>query len=775
MSFFKHSLIQRTHFTVQSTLLGVSSSIATLALATLLTTTTVEPTYAHGVVTILHKFHDVSVANDGMNSVGKPIQKADGIYGVTRGGGSAGYGTAYKISNSGVYTILHNFQDGSTPNEIGVPCVGLTLGSDGNFYGITSTFADGVPLRVGPAGAIFRMTSDGVVTILHQFDAVFNGSATYDEDRPSGSLREVSPGVFYGLTSAHNEPSAVHQNAIVYSITSAGVYTVIHTFNDPFNPAGELLLASDGNLYGTATSTAFGDYGTVFQITPNGSVNTVHSFTRDSNAITTPQDALMEGADGYLYGAGIGGGIAFHGGIFKMTKTGVTTTVHSFGLDEGVSDDGLVRIGPMVQDSSGAIYGTFPGGTFGYGLLFEIDPSGVLGIKRNFNRFNPENAYPIDGVTLSANGVLIGATRGDSYYNYGTVYKIALFPDPTLTQISNPVVQAGHYPFSLTVTGTNFMTGATVYLNGTPLSTTLSSSTQLIAAVPAADVAASGTANITVGYPQEGQTSALPLTITPATTLVSLSPNTAQAGSNDFTFAVNGTNFIPSSQVVFNGAYITTHYVTPTQLTATVPRGYITAPAAMNVTVINPGVQPTAPLPFTVTGPAVPARCAPSTVQAGHASFNLSIVGTGFTSSTKAYWNGTLLTTYFISSGQIVATVPAAFVTAPTTATITVTPTTPATTPISFPVTAAPVFTGMTPSTTNAGHADFTLTAIGTGFVVGAEITWNGTPLTTTYVSPTNLTATIPAALVTSAGTATAKVINPGVAPTGPRTFTITP
>ncbi|MCW3060864.1 MAG: cell surface receptor domain protein, partial [Capsulimonas sp.] len=99
----------------------------------------------------------------------------------------------------------------------------------------------------------------------------------------------------------------------------------------------------------------------------------------------------------------------------------------------------------------------------------------------------------------------------------------------------------------------------------------------------------------------------------------------------------------------------------------------------------------------------------------------------------------------------------------------------PATTPISFPVTAAPVFTGMIPSTTTAGHADFTLTAIGTSFVVGAQITWNGTPLTTTYVSPTNLTATIPAALVTSAGTATLKVINPGVAPTGPRTFTITP
>jgi uncharacterized repeat protein (TIGR03803 family) len=828
-------------------------------LVSLLTMAPAQIAHGHDAVTTLHIFNLIFNPNDG-GSPNSLNLGAGGIFGVAETHGSGDSGTAFKITSSGVFSILHSFSDGTTLND-GIYPRGLVLGSDANYYGFT--VGDGSHL-----GAIFRMTPAGAVTILHRFG---DGTVPLDGRYPTGQLLETSPGVFYGTTGF----GGGNDSGTIFRITSGGSYSLLHSFNDGsvpndgIDPMG-ITKASDGNFYGVTFTGGLtspnGQCGVVFRFTPAGAYSIVRRFHDGSvvNDGSFPNSGLLEGADGNFYGTTVGGGAGNHGSIFKMTKTGVTTILHSF-VD--ISDPGDTQpTGPLLLSQTGMIYGTSYGGPGGAGVIYQISPSGAYSYKHVFQQAPvTDTRGPIGGVIEGSDGSLYGAgVTSDGFYPHDTVYKVAFLADPTVAQISPSSVPAGHAPFTLTVTGTNFFDGATIYWNGTALTTTLISSTQLsaqiptssvavagtasvtvgyryeaqtpaqtltithpaaptltaispnvvqvghygftltatgtnfdtsvaiywngtalpttvvsgtqiTAAIPASAVATPGTVNITVGYPLEPQSAALPLTITPASTLASLSPNTVQAGSNDFTFAVNGTNFTPSSQVVFSGAYITTHYVTPTQLTATVPRGYLATPGTINVSVNSAGVSPTAPLPFTVTGPAVPARCAPSTVQAGHASFNLSIVGTGFTSSTKAFWNGTLLTTYFISTGQIVATVPAAFVAAPTTATITVTPTTPATTPISFPVTAAPTFTGMTPSTTTAGHADFTLTTIGTGFVVGAQITWNGTPLTTTYVSPTNLTATIPAALVTSAGTATLKVINPGVAPTGPRTFTITP
>jgi uncharacterized repeat protein (TIGR03803 family) len=724
--------------------------------------------HAHAVVTILHTFG--SIPNDALRPDAQLTQGPDGIYGVTIASDMNGAtrSTAFKYSTSGVYSVLHTFSDGTNTIVGGLPITPLTLGSDGNLYGVTTE-------------RIYRMTPTGTVTTVYTFNVATNGYY------PSSGLIEDTPGIFFGTRSEGNGAD----NGTIYKITTAGVYSVVHNFlnselDDGSHPIGRLIRASDGNYYGT-TSNAYHTPGLIYKFTPTGVYSVLQKFPDTGSLGAVPISGVVEGPDGSLYGTTRSGGftatnhvLSDYGGIFKVTKSGVITLVHVFGDND--TSDVLLPGGALMRDSNGIIYGTaqYDGSIPDYGGgIFQISPTGVYSVAHRYHA-SVEQLHSLTGVIQGADGSVYGTTLGqDGKFGapstQGTLYKIAFFPDPTVTQISPDTAPSGLNSLALTVTGANFYPGATIYLNGSPLPTTMDSLTQLRATVTVYEMQSPGSLNITVGYPYEGQSSPLTLTITPRSTLTSLSPNTVQAGSIDFTFAINGTGFVSGAKVVFNGAYITTHYVTPTQLTATVPRGYLTTPAAANVTVINPNTIPDAPLPFTVTGPAVPARCAPSTVQAGHVSFNLSIVGTGFTSSTKAYWNGTLLTTYFISSTQIVVTVPAAFVAAPTTATITVTPTTPATTPISFPVTAAPVFTGMTPSTTTAGHADFTLTTIGTGFVVGAQITWNGTPLTTTYVSPTNLTATIPAALVTNAGTATLKVINPGVAPTGPRTFTITP
>jgi uncharacterized repeat protein (TIGR03803 family) len=129
------------------------------------------------VETIIHNFGDVRIPNDGTGPNTSPILASNGsLYGSTAYGGNAGVGVIYKISPTGVYSILHNFGDGSVQNEGGGGDA-LVQGIDGNFYGITGgggTTVDGVP---GGFGTVFKMTPTGVVTIIHNFR---DGSVTYD-------------------------------------------------------------------------------------------------------------------------------------------------------------------------------------------------------------------------------------------------------------------------------------------------------------------------------------------------------------------------------------------------------------------------------------------------------------------------------------------------------------------------------------------------------------------------------------------------------------------
>ncbi|MEO7902573.1 MAG: choice-of-anchor tandem repeat GloVer-containing protein [Capsulimonas sp.] len=781
-----------------------------------------------GAYTVLHRFGDDPYPGSASMPVSTLVEGGDhNFYGTAGGGPFPFWGTVYKMSPLGAVTLIHAFA-GAPSDAIGSPAT-LVKSVDGSLYGTTGTAVIGGG-ESNPPSTIYQITPTGQYILRHLF--LTSSPEGYD---PRGGLIVGADGSFYGTTASGGaagsgavfkativpdpsisqiSPSTVTATHVTFplTVTGANFYpgAVVNWNGSPL----QTTVVSSTQLTATVPASLVVSPGAASitvgypdRLTQTSALTlTITAATAPTLTSITPSTIQAGHSSFTITGAGANfqpnTTLYWNGGALSTTvvsSTQVTATVPaSLVATPGTADiaagyaDETTRTSALTMTITPASVPTLTG--ISPATVQAKDPSFLLtvtgtgylaGVAIYWNG-DPLPTTIVSGTTLTATvpaSLVVSPGTANITVGYlseptqtpAQTLTITPIPTPTLTAISPSTVQVGHYGFTLTATGTNFDSGAIVYLNGSPLPTTVVSSTQLTAAVPLSALSAPGVASIKVSSPLEGDTAALPLTITERSTLTSLSPNTVQAGSSDFTFAVNGTGFVSGAQVVFNGAYITTHYVTPTQLTATVPRGYITTPAAASVTVINPNTIPDAPLPFTITGPAVPARCAPSTVQAGHTSFNLSIVGTGFTSSTKAFWNGTLLTTYFISSGQIVATVPAAFVAAPTTATITVTPTTPATTPISFPVTAAPVFTGMTPSTTTAGHADFTLTAIGTGFVVGAQITWNGTPLTTTYVSPTNLTATIPAALVMSAGTATLKVINPGVAPTGPRTFTITP
>jgi hypothetical protein len=148
---------------------------------------------------------------------------------------------------------------------------------------------------------------------------------------------------------------------------------------------------------------------------------------------------------------------------------------------------------------------------------------------------------------------------------------------PALSAITPNSATAGGSAFTLTVTGTNFITTSKVRWNDADRTTTYVSSTQLTAAIPATDIAAAGTASVTVFNPTPGggTSSVQILTIkaasNPVPTLTSISPISAPAGGPAFTLTVTGSNFITTSKVRWNGADRTTTYVSATQLTAAIP------------------------------------------------------------------------------------------------------------------------------------------------------------------------------------------------------------
>ncbi|HLV78911.1 MAG TPA: IPT/TIG domain-containing protein, partial [Chthonomonadaceae bacterium] len=144
--------------------------------------------------------------------------------------------------------------------------------------------------------------------------------------------------------------------------------------------------------------------------------------------------------------------------------------------------------------------------------------------------------------------------------------------------------------FKLTVNGSGFVSGAKVQWNGTALTTTFVTGSQLTALVPAADIPAPGTANISVVDPNGDTSSAATFTITnPVPVAGALSPASTTAGKGAFTLTVNGKCFLNSSVVYWNGSALTTTYVSATRLTAAVPATLIASPGTAAVTVVTPG------------------------------------------------------------------------------------------------------------------------------------------------------------------------------------------
>ena len=395
---------------------------------------------------------------------------------------------------------------------------------------------------------------------------------------------------------------------------------------------------------------------------------------------------------------------------------------------------------------------------------------------------------------------------------------------PTLIALSPSSAAAGGPAFTLVVDGGDFRDGATVLWNGAPRPTTFLSAGGVSASISSADIATAGAIPVTLRNPDNSVTNALTFTVTGGSappTLATLTPASTTAGGAGFTLTADGGNFVSGATVLWNGAARTTSFVSATRVTAAIPAADVAAAGSATITVRNPDGRASNALTFAITAaggcpsgqflaeyfsnialtpPATRTACEMAINYdygaggpAGLPVDNFSARWTGrftfaagtFTFTARAddgvrvfldgvaiidQWHDQPATTYtatravtggehevkveyYERGGDAVAQVSwAAGGTAP-----------------------GPTLTALSPSSASAGAAAFTLTADGTNFTAGATVQWNGAVRTTTLVSATRVTASIPASDVAAAGSASVTVRNADGQTSNALTFTISP
>jgi uncharacterized repeat protein (TIGR03803 family) len=545
--------------------------------------------------TVLYNFGNVSCDPTFPSSAGIIAQGRDGdLYSTTAAGGCVNNGAAFKMSPSGVMTLLHSFNnsagDGVTPQS------GLTLATNGTFWGTT----EGASFN---AGNIFTITPSGTFTPLYSFCAQTNCT---DGGNPVAPPVLGLDGNFYGMTvDKGNVSICTVQNGgcgVVYRITPTGRYKILYTFDNTngANPGGPLLLGTDGNFYGTARyggsiNGVFNGNGVFFRITPSGQYTPIYTFCGMQNCLDggQPTDGLVQGTDGNFYGTTVVGGTHlfsnfFGGTIFKMTPTGQITVLYNFCSQSNCADGGNAVAG-LIQGTDGNFYGTTQiGGTNFNGTVFQITPQGAYTVLHSFD-YADGNA-PLGPLIQATNGILYGQTNGGGTgpcinTGCGVFFSFAM----GLPTYVAPVTSYGQEGSTVEILGNNLNGTTAVSFNGTSATFQVLSNTFLTAVVPAG--ATLGLIQVTT--PKGVLTSKTSFRVLPH--IRGFSPTSGAVGT---LVTINGTGFTQTTAVDFAKAVPATFtVVSDIEITATVPSGAKTGP----ITVKTKSGTSTSSQTFTLT------------------------------------------------------------------------------------------------------------------------------------------------------------------------------
>lgn len=191
-------------------------------------------------------------------------------------------------------------------------------------------------------------------------------------------------------------------------------------------PSGLCLQASDRDLYGTTNLGGEFNYGTIFQLTLDGSFSIVHDFTSADGA--NPTSALIQAIDGNFYGITQHGGAFNRGVVFRMVPDGTVTPLHEFTCDV----EGCEPTAALLQASDGNLYGTtHSGGSFAGGTAFRVSLDGGFEVLHKFGD-GTDAAAPYAALIQAADGDFYGTSLGGGQRKYlGTVSQMT--PDGAVT------------------------------------------------------------------------------------------------------------------------------------------------------------------------------------------------------------------------------------------------------------------------------------------------------------------------------------------------------
>lgn len=422
-------------------------------------------------------------------------QGPDGnFYGTTSQGTFRASGSAFRVTPPGVVTLLRYFCSAPACADGAFPAGALVLSPNGNFYGTTSRGG------VGPSGGngtVFEMAPVGNLKTLHSFSGGTDGTS------PRGALVQAPNGNFYGTT----VEGGGFGYGTAFELTADGVITPRQQFGGGTNgmePFAGLTQGSDGNFYGVTAQGGTSGLGTVFKLTPGGTLTVLHSF--DDTDGSFPASTLVQATDGNFYGTTNSGGnrscVPGCGTIFKITPAGTFKVLHSF---DGA--DGEFPQAGLMQATDGYLYGTTspaftssscPG--VSCGTVFRISLAGALETVHTFS--GTDGSVPVGGLMQSTNGVLYGTTEmgGTSTSDNcqlnnvgcGTIYSLSIGAKP-FVQVFPP---ARYFGQGVLILGNDLTGTTTVTFNGVSATFTVKSATEISAVVP--NGATTGTVRVVI-------------------------------------------------------------------------------------------------------------------------------------------------------------------------------------------------------------------------------------------------------------------------------------